>query len=138
MQGTTFGKDIIFYDGTCGLCHGFVRWVLAHDAEGKFLLSPLQGETLKQIVSDEERLKLPDSVVVRRTDGTLLTKSVAVAYVADKLGSHARAGFIRFFRRWPADLGYDFVAKVRYAVFGRNRGDMCPILPPELRDRFLP
>jgi predicted DCC family thiol-disulfide oxidoreductase YuxK len=138
MQGTTIGKDIIFYDGTCGVCHGFVRWVLVHDAEGKFRLSPLQGETLKQLVPLEERAKLPDSVVVRKPDGVLLTKSGAVAYVADELGLHVRAQFIRFFHRWPADLGYDFVAKVRYAVFGRNRGDMCPIVAPELRDRFLP
>jgi predicted DCC family thiol-disulfide oxidoreductase YuxK len=136
--GNVVGKNIIFYDGTCGLCHRFVKWALAHDAEGKFLLSPLQGETLKQMVSEDERAKLPDSVVVLTSDGKLLTKSAAAQYVAEQLGLRGRASFIGLFPRWLADFGYDVIAKSRYTLFGRNRGDMCPLVPAELRDRFLP
>jgi len=35
------------------------------------------------------------------------------------------------------DFFYDFVARVRYRVFGR-RDDLCPIVPAELRRRFDP
>jgi predicted DCC family thiol-disulfide oxidoreductase YuxK len=136
--GNVNGKDVIFYDGTCGLCHRFVRWTLAHDPEGKFQLSPLQGETLKQKLAADRRAKLPDSVVVLTSDGKLLTKSAAAQYVAEQLGMRGRARFIRLFPRWLADFGYDVIAKFRYTLFGRNRGDMCPLVPPELRDRFLP
>jgi predicted DCC family thiol-disulfide oxidoreductase YuxK len=136
--GNVNGKDIIFYDGTCGLCHRFVRWTLAHDPEGKFRLSPLQGETLRQAIPEEERAKLPDSVVVLTTEGKLLSKSAAARYVAEELGQRGRARFIGFFPRWLADLGYDMIARSRYMLFGRNRGDMCPLVPPELHDRFLP
>jgi predicted DCC family thiol-disulfide oxidoreductase YuxK len=33
------------------------------------------------------------------------------------------------------DFVYDFVARIRYRVFGR-RDDLCPVMPPELRARF--
>jgi predicted DCC family thiol-disulfide oxidoreductase YuxK len=35
------------------------------------------------------------------------------------------------------DMIYDFIARVRYRLFGR-RDQLCPIVPPELRARFDP
>lgn len=131
-------NDIIFYDGTCGLCHWFVKWVLRHDADGMFLFSPLQGETFAAMVTAAERAKLPDSVVVLTTDGLLLTKSQAAKYVAKKLSFRGRAAFIGIWPRSIADFGYDVIARWRYRLFGRNEGDMCPVAPTQLRMRFLP
>jgi predicted DCC family thiol-disulfide oxidoreductase YuxK len=130
-------NDIIFYDGTCGLCHGFVKWVLRHDAGGKFQLAPLQGETLRQLVSEQERAKLPDSIVVLTADGQLLMKSAAARYVAERLGFRATAALLRLLPRWLADFGYDVIAKTRYRIYGRKQ-EMCPLVPVELRRRFLP
>src|SRR5437868_7076051 len=102
-------KDIIFYDGTCGLCHGFVHWVLRHDAEGKFQFSPLQGETVKQRISAEERENLPDSAVVLTREGRLLTKSAAAKYVSGHLGLRATTALLGVLPLWLADLGYDVI-----------------------------
>jgi predicted DCC family thiol-disulfide oxidoreductase YuxK len=135
---TATKNDIIFYDGTCGLCHWFVNWVLKHDSEGIFRMSPLQGETLRQLIAPEARLKLPDSVVVLTKEGRLLLKSAAAQHVAERLGLRATAQLIGIFPRWLADFGYDLVARFRYRLFGRNRGDMCPLVPEHLRNRFLP
>jgi predicted DCC family thiol-disulfide oxidoreductase YuxK len=33
------------------------------------------------------------------------------------------------------DAMYDFVARVRYRIFGRKK-DACPLMPPDLRSRF--
>lgn len=138
MQPATNRKDIIFYDGTCGLCHGFVKWVLRHDREGKFYLSPLQGETIAQKLPAEERAKLPDSIVVKTSQGSVLARSQAVKYVAERLGMRGLRSFIAIWPRWLADIGYGMIANWRYRLFGRNEGDMCPIVPAELRARFLP
>jgi predicted DCC family thiol-disulfide oxidoreductase YuxK len=35
------------------------------------------------------------------------------------------------------DAVYDFAARIRYRAFGRQ-DDLCPIVPPELRERFDP
>jgi predicted DCC family thiol-disulfide oxidoreductase YuxK len=132
------GKDVIFYDGTCGLCHWFVKWVLRHDKAGVFRLSPLQGETIQMMLEAEERANLPDSAVVLTADSRLLLKSEAARYVMQRLGLRKRAALLGVLPRPLADLGYDAIARYRYHLFGRNKGDMCPLVPADLRERFLP
>jgi predicted DCC family thiol-disulfide oxidoreductase YuxK len=41
----------VFYDGHCGLCHGFIRFLLARDPGGeKFDFAPLQGSFFATVV----------------------------------------------------------------------------------------
>lgn len=126
------GKDTVFYDGHCGLCHRFVRFVLAEDATGRaFAFAPLEGNAFP------ERAGLPDSVVVKTVDGRLLARSAAIRHVMKRLGGVWRvfsmvAGVI------PAsvlDFCYDRIAAIRKKIF-RAPSDSCPILPPHLRARF--
>ncbi|MBV5257879.1 DUF393 domain-containing protein [Synechococcus moorigangaii CMS01] len=41
-------KPIIFFDGECNLCNGFVDLMLRIDTDQLFHLAPLQGETARQ------------------------------------------------------------------------------------------
>jgi hypothetical protein len=55
----------IFFDGHCGLCHGFVRFVLQEDQSGEpFSFAPLQGQSVQSRIPDATRAHLPDRVVV--------------------------------------------------------------------------
>ena len=47
------------------------------------------------------------------------------------------AGVLAVIPRPMRDLTYDFIARIRYRIFGK-RDDMCPIVPPDLRARFDP
>ncbi len=47
------------------------------------------------------------------------------------------AAFMAVVPRPLRDVVYDFVARIRYRVFGR-RDDLCPDVPPDLRARFDP
>src|SRR5437879_6219547 len=127
--------DIIFYDGTCGLCHRWVQWVLARDPGGSFHFAPLQSEAFRKLIHDESRPLLPDSVVVRTRDGQVLTRSSAALYVIDRLNVRGfwrvLAGIVRILPKLIRDFFYDAVARVRYRVFGRSE-NACPILPPHL------
>ena len=38
-------ERVIFFDGVCGLCNGFVDFVLPRDKEERLLFSPLQSES---------------------------------------------------------------------------------------------
>jgi predicted DCC family thiol-disulfide oxidoreductase YuxK len=132
-------RDRLFYDGTCGLCHGAVRFMLAEDRSGAaFALASLQGPTWEAAVPTSERLALPDSIAVRTEDGRLLTRSTAVIYLLERLGGLWRALGVamRIVPRPIRDAVYDLVARIRYRVFGRAN-TLCPILPPDLRSRFL-
>lgn len=129
-------KPILFYDGGCGLCHGFVRWLVQRDHAAIFDFAPLQGATFQQLVPAPERAKLPDSVILRAEDGRLYLRSDAVIHALRRLGRDRLAQALAIMPRPVRDLGYDFIARVRFAVFGR-KSELCPLVPAELRSRFL-
>jgi predicted DCC family thiol-disulfide oxidoreductase YuxK len=132
--------EILFYDGHCGLCHGAVKFVLKHDRSGQaFRFAPLQGVTFQSRVSASQRANLPDSVVVLTDDGTLLMRSNAFVHILRRLGGGWRllAGVLAVIPRPLRDVVYNFIAQIRYRVFG-TRDDLCPIVPPDLRARFDP
>ena len=128
----------LFYDGSCGLCHRAVRFVLAEDRTGTALrVAPLGGEAFGREVPAGTRAGLPDSLLVVRADGTRLVRSAAVLHVAERMGGLWRALALAL-RAVPAplrDLGYDGVARLRVRLFARP-ADVCPMLPPDLRARF--
>jgi len=130
----------VYYDGSCGLCHGAVRFLLAEDRGGEaFRFAALQGDTAAQRLSAQDRAALPDSLVVETTGGELLTRSRAVLYLAASLGGAWRA------LAWPAhavplrwrDALYDAVAR-RRRLLARAPAGACPIAPAEQRSRFDP
>lgn len=142
MQGVDRydGTDIVYYDGTCGLCHGTVVFLLKRDRDGElFRFAPLQGTTFDSDVPRERRSELPDSIVVQTPQGALLSRSTGVVRLLRRLGGSWRlvAGLLWLIPRPLRDLGYTLVAAMRRRLFKRPPA-MCPLVPPELRPRFLP
>ena len=132
--------EYLFYDGHCGLCHRAVKFVLRHDPGGRaFRFAPLQGETFLARVEAGRRVGLPDSVVVLTRDGELLLRSAAFLHILRRLGGEwgVLAAVLSLVPRGLLNMVYDFIARIRYRVFGR-RDDLCPIVPAELRARFDP
>jgi predicted DCC family thiol-disulfide oxidoreductase YuxK len=131
-------RDMLFYDGTCGLCHRAARFVLSEDRQGTaFRFAPLQGDAFTEAVGGEDRSGLPDSVIVRTDQGELLTRSDAVTYTLERLGGLWRviAFPMRLLPKRFRNSAYDFVARIRYRLFPRAQ-TICPILPSDLRSRF--
>jgi predicted DCC family thiol-disulfide oxidoreductase YuxK len=131
--------EIVFYDGHCGLCHRAVKFVLKHDRTGAaFHFAPLQGVTFREKIPEDRRAELPDSMVALTADGTLLTRSDAFLHICSRLGGGWRmlAAILSIVPRALRNAIYNFVARIRYRVFGR-RDELCPIVPAELRARFL-
>src|SRR6185312_14960999 len=46
---------IVLYDGTCGLCHKSVQWLLRHERDHVVQFAALQGET-----ADKLRARFPE------------------------------------------------------------------------------
>jgi len=132
--------DLVFYDGSCGLCHRGVRFLIARDRNGsRFRFAPLFGETFGGLVPAPARSGLPDTLVVRAADGRLLVKSAAIVHVLQRVGgSWARAGdALAAMPPAIADCGYDAVARIRHRLFRRPPDD-CPVASSEQRERFRP
>jgi predicted DCC family thiol-disulfide oxidoreductase YuxK len=128
----------IFYDGHCGLCHRFIRFVLAEDRSGvAFRFAPLGSDLFLASVPESQRANLPDSVVVQKANGDLLVRSSAALYVFERMGGLWRVlGVLG--RVVPARLRdgvYDGIAAIRYRLFA-TPAEMCPVMPKEYRARF--
>jgi predicted DCC family thiol-disulfide oxidoreductase YuxK len=132
------GRDRVFYDGACGLCHGSVRFLIAEDAQGeRFLYAPLDSEALRSRIDAAQRAALPDSIVVWTSGGQLLVRSAAILHLLERLGGWWRA-IAWLGARLPTALSdrlYDSVARTRYRIFG-TRDSTCPLLTQGLRERF--
>jgi predicted DCC family thiol-disulfide oxidoreductase YuxK len=131
----------LYYDGTCGLCHRWVRFVLAEDRRGEqgFRFSPLGGARFLSRVPEPVRLGVPDSIVIETADKGLLHRSAGVLHVLGQLGGLWRV-LGRVAELLPApllDRLYDGVASVRHRLFRRPE-DTCPTVSAELRKRFDP
>lgn len=128
----------LYYDGNCGLCHNFIRFLLSEDPYGtRFRFAPLDSDSFRSNVPESTRSTLPDSVVIWTAQQCPLTKSEAVLHVLHRLGGYWR---ILAFLATPMpgvlrDIVYDFIASIRYKLFAKPEA-VCPLMPKELRHRF--
>ncbi|HZN03551.1 MAG TPA: DCC1-like thiol-disulfide oxidoreductase family protein [Candidatus Polarisedimenticolia bacterium] len=138
-RGADKHPETLFYDGTCGLCHGAVRFLLAEDRFARFRFAPLQSRAFRTALPKDERDALPDSLVLKTREGTILTRARAVRHLLASIGGSWRliAAIARIVPLPLADAAYDAVARVRHRLF-RRPDDACPLTPPDLRARFLP
>jgi predicted DCC family thiol-disulfide oxidoreductase YuxK len=133
------GPDRIFYDGTCGFCHGWVRFLLAEDGEESLRFSPLQGKTFLEAIPERERSALPDSIVLVTPSGDVLVRSAAALRLLARIGGLWRVlgAPLRLVPGPVRDLVYDAVARVRKKI-ARPPAEACPVVPEHLRRRFDP
>lgn len=127
-------KRIIFFDGVCPVCNGFVDYVLKKDLKNQFQFSSLQSHNAKAQIP-EQYLDL-DSVILKENE-QIFIRSTAVLRILFQLGGHwnALAIFFSVIPRPLRDYFYDLFAKYRYRIFGQY--ESCRIPTPEQRARFL-
>lgn len=127
---------IIFFDGDCVMCNGFVDWILKIDQESIFRLSPLQGQTATQLLPSLPRER--ESWSMFYLDGTqLYSQSDAALQVLKRLGGFwSILSLIRGVPRFCRDPIYRMIARHRYRLCGRR--STCRIPTEQEQDHFLP
>lgn len=131
-------RELLFYDGSCGLCQRSVRFLLAEDRRRLIDFAPIQSRAFAMRVSEAERAKLPDSLVTCTADGRLLVKSASVLHLAGRLGGFWKvlASIARVVPTVVRDGVYDVIAANRKTFF-KKPTDACPMIPSDLRLRFF-
>ena len=131
------GEWVVYYDGSCGLCHRTVRLLLAEDRGAVFRYAPLESARFANEVAPSEAGEPPDSIVLRTPDGELRVRSAALIEIGDQLGGIWRALALasRAVPRVLRDRLYDQIAAIRQRLF-RKPEQARPIVPPDLRERF--
>jgi predicted DCC family thiol-disulfide oxidoreductase YuxK len=133
---TPSSDKIIFFDGVCNLCNGFVQFIIKRDRSAKFRFASLQSEYARARLTQAHRD--PDELYsIIFMDGTnLLERSDAVLEIARHLGgAWPLLTAFKILPRRLRDALYNFVAGNRYRWFGRQ--DQCMIPTPELKTRFV-
>lgn len=131
-------SEVLYYDGNCAMCHGFVRFLLAEEHSGTLRYAPLNGAHFQENVPESLRKGLPDSLILQTEEGILLMRSEAVIRVLEHLGGlwAAAARLLRLVPRPLRDRAYDLVGVLRYRLFG-HAPETCPMIAPQLRKRFI-
>ncbi len=133
-------SHIIFYDGYCVLCNGFLHHILSRDSHNHFIASPLSSSYANTLLKDFNLPISQSQTVLVLThfsaQPTLLTHSDAALFCLISLGGLYRCFYAaylvpRFFR----DLVYKGIAKVRYTLFGKRVS--CGRLSKPLSQKIL-
>jgi predicted DCC family thiol-disulfide oxidoreductase YuxK len=132
------GRLTLFFDGSCGLCHRAVRFVLSEDRVGEVQFAPLGGTFFRERLPTFAVNAPFDSLILLTEDGRTLTSSSAVIEILERLGGIWRVlGALAV--RVPQSLRdrvYRLVATNRRRLFA-TPVDACPLVPASLRGRFL-
>ena len=129
--------QVIYFDGECNLCNGFVLYVLRHDKQGIFRFASLQSDYARS--KGFEIPKGSDGVLetmLLERDGSVFEYSTAVLQVMKHLGGLNKLAAIFFMIpvRWR-DACYRWLSRHRYFFFGK--AETCVVPTPELQARFL-
>ncbi len=125
-------KRILFFDGVCNLCNGFVDFLIHRDSN--LLFAPLQGKAAQQYLPKEFTQSMPS--VVLWSEGNIKIKSDGALAVLGELGGvWVLMKVFWLVPKFLRDMVYDFVAHNRYRMFGKR--DTCRLPTAEERERFL-
>jgi predicted DCC family thiol-disulfide oxidoreductase YuxK len=138
----TISHPIILYDGVCGLCNRFVRFILKRDKRDAFRFASQQSEFAANILRghgiNPEQF---DTVYLVLEHGQpteqLLARSDAADEILSQLGGIWRlwAGTMRLFPHGLRNWIYNLIARRRYQMFGKY--ESCPLPDPKDRHKFL-
>lgn len=124
---------LVFFDGVCGLCNGFVDFLLRHDRREALRFAPLQGPTAAAHPGVPGDMH---SVVVVQASRVLVKSEAAIVVLGQLGGAWRLVSVARLVPRVVRDAIYDLIARNRYTWFGRR--DACRLPEPHEARWFLP
>lgn len=128
---------ILFFDGYCNLCDSLIDWLIRRDKRNLLKFASLQGSTAKEILPQAYRPEGEVNTVLYYREGKIYDRSRAVIKVLQDLGgAWSLMGIFLILPSFILDIGYRFVAKIRYRLFGKK--DTCRIPTKAEREKILP
>lgn len=131
-------KKIIFFDGVCNLCNGFIDYVIKRDAKKSIFYASLQSDfAIETLKHHNIVLNNGYTTIYYYKNGTLYSQSSAILNVFLELSAvHRFIGKICLaLPKFIRDGVYNFIAKNRYAFFGKK--ESCRLPSPEERSQFM-
>jgi len=132
----TSKHPILFFDGLCNLCNGYIQFVIKRDPDSRFRFAALQSDFAKEYFKEDPALIKDVHTVIMVEDGKRYSHSdVGLRMCAHLGGLWPILQVLKYLPKGFRDSIYNWVAKNRYRWFGKK--DSCMIPTPELQARFL-
>lgn len=125
---------VIYFDGVCNLCNGFISFLMTLGLPADVKVSSLQGDYAKANLEGKIREEL--SSVIYQTPEGIYKESTAVIYILADLKAYLR--ILKIFLLVPRilrDFLYRMVARNRYKLFGKR--DTCRLPNQEELEYFI-
>ena len=129
-------QSIVFFDGVCNLCNGFVQFVLKHEANSHYKFCSLQSEFASNFFKEKQFIsKGIDSVIVFENNQFYI-ESAAAFKIINKLNWPYKAfGVFKAIPKFISNSIYRLIAKYRYKIFGKS--NVCWVMTDQYKSRFL-
>ncbi len=129
------GREIVFFDGECGMCDRFIRLFNAQDADSQLRFAPLQGGTAKVELNLPEDSSL--ATIRFKSGDQVFVRSAAIIEIFRTLGGLCSlAAFGYLIPRPVRDYLYEQVALRRYSLFPKK--SICSMPSATLRQKLCP
>ena len=122
-------KNVIYYDGECGLCHLAVRFILRVDSKNNFYFSPLSNLDIN--------LKNIDSIILKRGN-KVFYEGMAIITIFENIDNNWNylAKVLKLIPINVLDTAYRWVSRNR-TKFSVKKVSSCPIVPGSYQKRFI-
>ena len=138
VEPVAFERPIVLFDGVCNVCSRLTRFVIEHDPPpARFRLAALQSETGRRLLREHGLPKDElDTFILVEGDRALVRSTAALRLLALLGPPWSLLAVLRVVPRPVRDAAYNWIARHRYAWWGKR--DQCMVPTPDVRSRFLP
>jgi predicted DCC family thiol-disulfide oxidoreductase YuxK len=127
--------NIVLFDGVCNLCNKQVLLLIKHDNNNIFQFAAMQTSGGEKILKKYHLLDDKKSIILIK-NGIVFYKSDAIIEIAKQItGWPQILKYAFLFPKFLRDGMYDFIAKNRYYLFGKQ--ETCLVLPEQVRNKFI-
>ena len=122
-------RNVIYYDGECGLCHLAVRFILKVDSKSKFYFSPLSNL--------DNNLKNIDSIIFKKGN-KVFYEGQAIIMIFENIDNNWNylAKVLKLIPIYLLDTAYRWVSRNRAKVSVKKVSSR-PIVPGSYQKRFI-
>jgi hypothetical protein len=129
-------QSIVFFDGVCNLCNGFVQFVINHETNSDIKFCSLQSDFAANFFKEKQFISSGiDSVIVYENNQFYIESEAAFKIISKLKWPYKAFVVFSIFPKFINDTIYKFIAKNRYKIFGKS--NVCWVVTEQTKNRFL-
>lgn len=131
----TTGTVIVYFDGYCNICNGFVDFLIRRDHKRALRYAPIQGWTAATNLPPE-KIQSVSTMAIQEPGRVSYESAAAIRAIAHLGGIYSLMKVFLIVPPFLRNFFYRLIASNRYRWFGKR--DACRLPTAEERAMFLP